>query len=872
MASSRRCASQLLLLFLSSPAYTNIIGRIEVTASGVAARHSCHIYRNNVAYITGSNKSPSPRCGRPTPYSKLLSLALHAFDTVEEPLQVRPWSKFWKGAMLHHHNGNSRRTSDENDMDMTTSVDGAAAADSSANEVGSPPPALLLPSRRDMLSRCRSASVATSVLSMDTEDVATGTANADELLESTVIRLSSEEQRLFTTLESAALAYESGSLPVEFTLGSGNGYGSLELGEKISIRVAGGWVRDKILDLHSHDVDVAIDCMSGVQFACVVQAYLHSVEQDEEEEATGAPALPNIKAGDKQCSSKKKKKHSKRTAGQRPHEKHKIGVISANPSQSKHLETATMKIHNIEVDFVNLRAEEVYEAGSRIPTHETRQFGTPLEDALRRDFTINSLFYNIRDKAVEDWTTRGLDDLLKQKLIVTPLNPHTTFHDDPLRVLRAIRFGVRYGFELEKTLRDAAMSSEVHQSLHVKVSRERVGKELEGMLIGKGARPGKALDLITDLKLAGCVFCFPPYELPTKGTILGMKYEGDYDERSHLRERGWEESQELLKVLPAVLEGHNEEVAALDKAVGGEEACDEEPTTTATSSCSSTATERQQMQNPSTLSGHPRTAADVRLLHLALFLLPFRNLCYTDAKDREHTVVTYMIKESIKYKNKDTQCMNSLMTYVDKMQDVLVMIQQSLDKDENGAVKQQVQAGTPSPPLCRLETGLLLRDVKDNWVTCLLLATAAEMRNAQRVGQSTENILRASRAAYRAVHGQNLDHCWKVRPLLDGREIQTSLSLPKGPLVGTYLSEQQRWMLLNPDGSREESLVHLRNMKRMLEGQDEEQNETMLGKSDGMGEAASSPVLGSRSGRGASEEAGGKHFSKKMHVESMDLL
>ena len=95
-----------------------------------------------------------------------------------------------------------------------------------------------------------------------------------------------------------------------------------------------------------------------------------------------------------------------------PEKRHRIGIITANPSQSKHLETATMKVHGIEVDFVNLRAEEVYEGNSRIPTQQTRQFGTPLEDALRRDFTINSLFYNIRTREVEDYTGRGIDDLL----------------------------------------------------------------------------------------------------------------------------------------------------------------------------------------------------------------------------------------------------------------------------------------------------------------------------------------------------------------------------------------------------------------------------------------------------------------------------
>lgn len=60
-------------------------------------------------------------------------------------------------------------------------------------------------------------------------------------------------------------------------------------------------------------------------------------------------------------------------------------VIQSNPDQSKHLETARMKIHGIWIDLVNLRSE-TYAQDSRIPTME---FGTPEQDALRRDFTIN---------------------------------------------------------------------------------------------------------------------------------------------------------------------------------------------------------------------------------------------------------------------------------------------------------------------------------------------------------------------------------------------------------------------------------------------------------------------------------------------------
>src|SRR5690242_15948769 len=80
-----------------------------------------------------------------------------------------------------------------------------------------------------------------------------------------------------------------------------------------------------------------------------------------------------------------------------------IGVIASRPHQSKHLETATVTILDRRVDFVNLRCE-VYAEDSRIPSEVT--FGTPMEDAHRRDITINALYYNIHTGLVEDYTNK----------------------------------------------------------------------------------------------------------------------------------------------------------------------------------------------------------------------------------------------------------------------------------------------------------------------------------------------------------------------------------------------------------------------------------------------------------------------------------
>ena len=99
-------------------------------------------------------------------------------------------------------------------------------------------------------------------------------------------------------------------------------------------------------------------------------------------------------------------------------------MIAANPDQSKHLETATLRVDGISIDLVNLRSE-TYTQDSRIPE---MVMGTPLQDAERRDFTINSLFYNINQRSVEDFTGKGLQDL-RDGIIRTPLDPETTFLD-----------------------------------------------------------------------------------------------------------------------------------------------------------------------------------------------------------------------------------------------------------------------------------------------------------------------------------------------------------------------------------------------------------------------------------------------------------
>lgn len=179
-----------------------------------------------------------------------------------------------------------------------------------------------------------------------------------------------------------------------------------------------------------------------------------------------------------------------------------VAKIVANPEQSKTLETATANVLGLALDFVNLR-KEVYQEGSRIPIMVSvcflwqsqgktdasawQSFGTPHEDAERRDTTINSLFFNVHTRRVEDWTRQGLPDL-RDGLIRTPLPALRTFLDDPLRVLRCVRFAARFGYRLDAGITQCLggeQGESVRSALAGKVSRERFGIEVDKMLGGE---------------------------------------------------------------------------------------------------------------------------------------------------------------------------------------------------------------------------------------------------------------------------------------------------------------------------------------------------------------------------------------------------
>ena len=192
---------------------------------------------------------------------------------------------------------------------------------------------------------------------------------------------------------------------------------------QIEAYVIGGYVRDIFLDRTSKDIDIVV-LGNGIEFAELAGQALKS----------------------------------------------KVAVF-------KNFGTAMLKYKDLELEFVGARKES-YRADSRKPIVEN---GSIEDDQLRRDFTINALAISLnKDNFADLVDPFGGQTDLHNKLIKTPLDPEVTFSDDPLRMLRAIRFASQLDFNIDPPALAAIQKQKDRIAI---VSKERITDELNKIIL-----------------------------------------------------------------------------------------------------------------------------------------------------------------------------------------------------------------------------------------------------------------------------------------------------------------------------------------------------------------------------------------------------
>ncbi len=210
--------------------------------------------------------------------------------------------------------------------------------------------------------------------------------------------------------------------------------------------VIGGFVRDLLLKRNSKDIDV-VTLGSGIELA---------------------------------------KKVAKRIGPKTP-----VSIF-------KSFGTAMLKYQDLEVEFVGARKES-YQTDSRKPIVED---GTLEDDQKRRDFTINALAICLNKKGFGELVDpfEGIKDL-ENKIIRTPLEPAITFSDDPLRMMRAIRFATQLNFQIEANTLNAISESKERIKI---ISKERIVEELNKIILAD--KPSKGFKLLDKTGLLELIF------------------------------------------------------------------------------------------------------------------------------------------------------------------------------------------------------------------------------------------------------------------------------------------------------------------------------------------------------------------------------
>lgn len=538
------------------------------------------------------------------------------------------------------------------------------------------------------------------------------------------IKLTQNEQRICDLLNDYTNFYNYND--------DGNGNKSITSNPLI-LRITGGWVRDKILLQPSHDLDIAINIMTGEQFITNLIDFL-KIDNNNSKKYNN---IMNLNDNDKSSLFHK---------------------INKNPSKSKHLETITTKIFDLDIDFVNLRSEE-YSENSRIPTIE---FGTPLQDALRRDATLNSLFYNIGTGEIEDFTQKGLKDL-ELGILRTPMEPKKTFLDDPLRILRLIRFASKFNFSIDNLSFLAMKDNDINNAFLKKISRERIGIEFEKILLSDNPQVG--LSLIQETKIDNVIFYF-------------TNFIEDEIELNNIKEYNKIENSEnylkIMKIYDELLNNHLLKFVNI---------------------------------YPTFINSFPKLNELFlnnyfikKNWFLSTILLQFKNIrIYLPniASKKENRgyihlpIIESIIKDGLKLGKNDSNISTIVINNMDEYKDKII----KRNKEE----------------FKRSEIGSIIRNFNGNWEICHFVCAIEDFLKLDNITNRQE-IINKYNEIYDFIEKENLKDCHLLKPLIDGKELTKLLNMRPGKWLGQINNQAILWQLDNPMGNRDEFIEYIKSI------------------------------------------------------------
>ena len=369
--------------------------------------------------------------------------------------------------------------------------------------------------------------------------------------------------------------------------------------------------------------------------------------------------------------------------------------------------------------------------------------------------------------------------------------------------------------------RDSPPLTHVHTHTHThapQVSRERVGKELEGMLSGRGAtHAGQAIDDIASMDLLSTVFAAP-------GIAVGEGGPGGWAEaRACLHWALWlcDSSSPILVDLPSANAMAADENATTAAAAAG---------TGAGTGAAEAGGKGGGKGGGGAEGGKEKQGTALtplvtrRLLCPGAILTPFAQQTVVAGKKKKKTAaVSHVVLESLKFKIKDERDCLTLVQSLDRIDQLAQAYAAAATADAGGSggaaaaaedrmEVTEVVGGHPGGE--RVTLGLLVRDLKDLWRTTITLAAARALASqGLQVSASASEQQVLIEQPYTALVGRikdlGVDGASSLKPLMNGKELMQCLAQPKGPEVGRIMEEQVCWQLQNPAGSIEDLQAHL---------------------------------------------------------------